>query len=252
MKINKFDQKSLRNDAHFWFHSEFVKLAGETGVETLKIAALWPAHTTLFGNLDTALKKILMSANTPKIHEADKERDIVYSGFKKTLAGLCEHYDTATRDAALKVQVVVHTYGNVAYKPIDEETSAIYNLVQELKSDKYRNIADSLGLTQWVSKLEQRNNVCASLIQERDRENAAKPHTTVKEERRAVDESYRHIVDVINAHLLLGQLTGVETFVDTLNEIIHRYSMKHHHRNHHGGNGTESDETDGEGGAQGE
>jgi hypothetical protein len=92
---------------------------------------------------------------------------------------------------------------------------------------------------QWLTKIEQKNNEVSTLMQERDRENAGKPHTSVVEERRAVDESYKHIVDIINAHLLLGQLTGQDDFVNTANETIHRYaSMRHKHR--HGTHGGEN------------
>ena len=241
MKINSVPVTHLRNDAHFQFHADIIALINGAGAANLKIDALWTAHTALFAKLDEALKKIRMSATTPKIQEADKERDELYKGFVKLLAGLCEHYDHVLRDAALKVQVVVHTYGNVTVKSMSEETSAVYNLVQELKSEKYNNLVGQLGLTQYLLKIEQKNNACSALMQERDHENAGKPHTHVMDERRALDESYRHIVDIINAHLLLGQLTGteVEEFVNTANETIHRYaSMRHKHR--HGGHGGEN------------
>ena len=241
MKINKIDLKSMRNDAHFQFHADIIALINGIGAIVLKIAALWTAHTALFAALDAALKKISMSAITAKIQEADKARDDLYSGFKKTVAALCEHYDPEMRDAALKVQVVIHTYGNVTSKSLSEETSAIYNLVQELNSDKYKQLVILLGLTQWLTNIEEKNNEVSSLMQERDRENAGKPHTPVVDERRAVDESYRRIVDIINAHLLLGQLTGADEFVNTVNETIHRYaSMRHRHR--HGGHDGESSE----------
>jgi hypothetical protein len=245
MKINNIDTTHLRNDAHFQFHTDIIKLITDTGTTELKIDTLWTPHTALFAALDTALKKIVMSANTPKIQEADRARDELYSGFKKFLAGQCEHYDPSMRDAALKVQVVVHTYGKVTSKSLSEETSAIYNLAQELRSEKYSALVVQLGLMQWLTKIEQKNNEVSTLMQERDRENAGKPHTSVVEERRAVDESYKHIVEIINAHLLLGQLTGteVEEFVNTANETIHRYaSMRHKHRH-----GTHVGENSGDG-----
>jgi len=231
MKINNIDTNRMRNDAHFQFHADIIALINGVGAAVLNIAALWTAHTALFAKLDEALKKIVMSANTPKIQEADRARDELYSGFKKFLAGLCEHYDREIRDAALKVQVVVHTYGNVTSKSLSEETSAVYNLIQELRSGNYGGLVTTLGLAQWLSNIEQKNNQVSALMQERDRENAGKPHTSVVDERRAVDESYKHIVEIINANLLLGLLMGVDTFVNTANETIHRYAtMRHKHR----------------------
>jgi len=244
MKINKIDTTHLRNSLHFQFHTEAKNLIQETGVPELKIETLFVEYRQRYNELDAALKKIVKSAATDKIHDADKERDAVFAGFIKTMGGLCEHYDPATRDAALKIQVVTHTYGNVAVKPLNEETSDIYNLVQDLKSDKYKDLVALVGLTQWVSKLEQQNNAFETLIKERDRENAAKNHTAVKEARQAVDESYKRIVETINALLVLNQLTGCAAFVETLNQIIHRLSVKRHR---HGGKAEDTDGTGTEG-----
>jgi len=113
-------------------------------------------------------------------------------------------------------------------------------LVQDLKSDKYKDLVAQVGLTQWVNKLEQQNNAFEALIKERDRENAAKNHTAVKEARQAVDESYKRIVETINALLVLNQLTGCAAFVETLNQIIHRLSVKRHR---HIGTGAGSEES---------
>jgi len=153
MKINHLETTHLRNDAHFQYHADFIALANGAGAENLKISALWTAHAVLFAALDAALKRISMSAITAKIQEADRQRDELYSGFKKFVAALCEHCDPAMRDAALKVQVVIHTYGKVTSKSLSEETSAIYNLAQELKSDKYIDLLEPLGLTQWLRNI---------------------------------------------------------------------------------------------------
>jgi hypothetical protein len=56
-----------------------------------------------------------------------------------------------------------------------------------------------------------------------------------------IDEFYRHIVNAVNAHIFFGELTGVGAFVDTLNAIIHRFSIKHHHRKR-GSEGAETED----------
>jgi hypothetical protein len=152
-----------------------------------------------------------------------------------------EGYDAAIRDAARKIEVVAHTYGNVAVKPINEETSAIYNMAQDLNSDKYRTLVTQTGLAPWVNKLAQKNNEFETLIQERDRESAAKNHAAVSDERKAIDEIYRHIVNAINAFIFFGELTGVGAFVDTLNAIIHRFSIKYRHHKR-GAEGAETED----------
>jgi cobalamin biosynthesis Mg chelatase CobN len=229
LKINNFHTAHLHNDAHFQFYTEVRDLVGETTPAALKLEAAWPAFLSRYEGYDAALRKIVKSALTEKIKAADAARDAAFSGFTKFLSAMCEHYDDSLRDIARKIEVVAHTYGNVAVKPINEETSAIYNMVQDLNSDNYRTLVTQIGLMPWVTKLSQKNNEFETLIQERDRESAAKNHAAVSDERKAIDEIYRHIVNAINAFIFFGELTGVGAFVDTLNAIIHRFSIKYRH-----------------------
>jgi hypothetical protein len=80
MKIVKIDTTRLRNDAHFQFHTEFRDLVAKNGAETLKIKPQYDAYLPLYDRVDEALKKIVKSEFTAKIHEADKARDEIYVG----------------------------------------------------------------------------------------------------------------------------------------------------------------------------
>ncbi len=228
-KINIFSPVRLRNSGHFQFHTEFRAAVEEAGPAELELAEAWPKYVALYESLDAALKKIVKSEYSDRIKEADAARDAAFSGFTKFLAAMREHYDAAIRDAAQRVFVVAHTYGNVAVKPINEETSDIYNLVQELKTAKYAADVAQIGLTPWVDKLEAANIAFESLIRNRDREAASKNHADVRAERLAIDEAYGCVVDFVNAQIYFGRLTGIGAFVDTLNAVIHRYSKKHGH-----------------------
>jgi len=55
---------------------------------------------------------------------------------------------------------------------------------------------------------------------------------------------------VINALIFFGELTGVGAFVDTLNAIIHRFSIKHHHHHKRGSDGAETEAAETEEGAE--
>jgi len=247
MKINELRLNGLHNDAHFQFYAEIRTLVEETTPAALKIEAGWLLFIPAFENYDAALRKIIKSAITDQIKDADAARDAAFAAFAKFLAAMCEHYDTKIRNAALKVHVVAHTYGNVAAKPINEETSAVYNLVQELKSENYRTAVTLIGLMPWVNKLGTLNTDFESLIQERDRENEAKSHISMKTARRNIDDTYKNIVKTINSLIYLNQLTEYETFVDTYNIVVKRFntllkqqqSISRHHGKGGGTGGTD-------------
>jgi hypothetical protein len=240
----------MHNDAHFQLMTEFRDLVNAKTPEALKIDALWPAFLSRYADLDTALKKITKSAITDAIKAADAARDAAFVGITKYNKVIHDyHYTPAWRDAAAKIEIVLRTYGNVAAKPINEETSAIYNLVQELTTDTYSQIVTLIGLMPWVVKLGALNIAFESLMQERDRESEAKSHISMKTARRGIDDAYRNIVQTVNSLIFLGQLTGCEMFVDTYNIVVKRFNtllkQQHSHNNHRnrGGNG-------GEGGAE--
>jgi hypothetical protein len=239
MKIQKLDTHSLRNDAHFQFHTEFRDLVVQHNPLTLKIKPQFDSYLPLYNRVDDALKKIVKSEFTAKIHEADKARDEIYLGMAETVTATLRHFNPNVRQAAERLKILFDTYGNVVNKPLNEETSAIYNILQELKG-KYTADVESVGLTLWVAELETRNGTFEGLVKERFDETAARTTDIVMKQARAqLDEVYRVIVERINALAVVEGVAAYETFIKTLNAVIAKYSAAlhhHHHRHSHADN----------------
>ena len=245
MKIQKLSTHSLRNDAHFQFHTEFRDLVTTHGAAALKIKPQFDAYLPLYDREDEALKKIVKSALTTRIHDADAARDDTFIGLTDFCRGMCKHFTPAIREAALRIQVIMDTYGDVAHKPLNEETSAIYNLVQELQSN-YAADLTATGIAQWVAELKARNEAFENLVKERFDETAAKTDVVLKDARKAADEAYRQLCDIINVRVVLDGAADYETFIKTLNAVIAKYAVKHHRHHHHTDHvqaeGTQNDE----------
>jgi len=232
MKIEKFSLLHLRNDAHFQFHTEFRDLAIALGAEVLKIKPQFDAYLLLYDKVDEALKKIAKSAFTARIHDADAARDDTFIGLADVCRGMCRHFTPSVREAALRIQVVLDTYGNVAGKPLNEETAAIYNIEQELR-EKYASDLAATGIEQWVAELKARNNAFEALVKGRFDETAHKTDVVLKEARKAADEAYGKIRDIINVYVVLEGTAGYEAFIRTMNAVIAKYAaIAHHHRHH--------------------
>lgn len=231
MKIQRLSTHSLRNDAHFQFHTEFKDLVVQHNPITLKIKPQFDGYLPLYNREDEALKKVVKSALTAKIHDADAARDDTFIGLLDVCRGMCRHFTPATKDAALRIQVVLETYGDVAHKPLNEETSAIYNLVQELNGKHAADLA-ATGIDQWVAELKARNEAFENLVKERFDETAAKTDVVLKDARKAADEAYKQLCDIINVRVVLDGVTDYEAFIRTLNAVIAKYAVKHHHHRH--------------------
>jgi len=232
MKIERINLSHLRNDAHFQFHTEFRDLVLTHGAAALMIKPQFDEYLLLYEREDEALKKISKSPLTEKIHEADAARDETFSGMAEIVNGMCKHYVKLTSDAAKRIKVVLDTYGNVARKALNEETSAIYNLLEDLKDSKFTADIAACNIGGWATELDTRNKAVEALMKERFNEAGQKSDIVLKDARGYIDKSFNGMADRMNATVLL-QGTGIfEPFMRTLNAVIVKYAMRHPHHNH--------------------
>jgi len=238
VKINKIYAYNLRNDAHFQFYTEFRSLVEKEEAVKQKIATQFEAWLPLYEKEDTALKKIVKSAITAQIQEADKARDDIYIGMVEMNLAALKHFSEDVRNAAARLKIVFDTYGSVAKKPLNEETSAIYNILQELKG-RYASDTAIVGISGWVSELETRNNAFAELMRDRFDETAARSDIVLKEARVEVDNAYFAIRERINALAVVEGVYAYENFIRTFNAVIAKYALLGKPKGGKGGEQTE-------------
>jgi hypothetical protein len=113
MKISSIHLNNMRNDAHFQFHTEFKDLVVQQNPLTLKVKPQFDGYLPLYNRVDDALKKIVKSEFTAKIHEADKARDEIYLGIVETNTAALRHFNPNVRQAAERLKILFDTYGNV-------------------------------------------------------------------------------------------------------------------------------------------
>ena len=223
MKINKIHTIHLRNDEHFQFHTEFRDLVTKETPQKLKVQGQFEGYLPLYGRVDEALKKINKSSITTQLQEADKARDDIFLGMVDMAKAALRHFNPTVREAANRLKVVFDTYGNVAVKPLNEQTSAVYNLVQELQG-KYASDSETIGITQWAVELQARNNVFSGLMKERFDETASKCDIVLSEARVELDQSYFAIREKINALVIVEGEADYGNFVRTLNAVVAKYT----------------------------
>ena len=135
-----------------------------------------------------------------------------------------KHFSEEVRSAAARLKILFDTYGEVARKPLNEQTSAVYNILQELKG-KYAPDTALVGISSWVSELEVRNNAFADLMRERFDETAARTDIVLKEARTEVDNAYFAIRERVNALAVVEGLSVYESFIRTFNAVIAKYAL---------------------------
>ena len=223
MKISKFDTSRLRNDEHFQFHTAFRNLVNKHGPQALKVETQFGEYLKLYEREDDGIKKINKSALTAEIQEADKARDVIWSSLVKVNSAALNHFDPETAKAAKRLKIVLDTYGNVAAKPLNEQTSAVYNILRELHS-KYAEDMKAVGIDSWAKELGVRNENFNGLMEDRFDEASLKTDIKVKEARARLDEAYKDITARINAQALLEGEEAYAQFIRGLNVVIEKYA----------------------------
>jgi len=136
-------------------------------------------------------------------------------------------------EAARRLKIIFNTYGNIAKKPVKEQTSATVNILQELQG-KYSADCAAIKIDDWVSLLATQNEVLNKLMTDRYDETAAKPHISIKIVRGKGDEVYKNICLLIESYILQEGIARYDVFVNTLNAIIAKcMEALHHHRHRH-------------------
>jgi len=248
MRIREIHRNHLRNDEHFQFHTAVRDLIIEESAQTLKIEPQFAAYQALYNKEDEGIKKISKSALTAKIHDADRARDETYTGIVEINNVMLRYsFSQPAREAAGRLKILFDTYGNLSHKPLNEQTSAIYNIVQELKG-AYLSDTMTIGINVWVLELEARNVAFEALMVERFHETASKSDVNVRAARLEVDAAYDTIVERVNALAVVEGAAVYESFIRMLNAIIAKYTTILHARlgrKHH------KPETDGDGDNEG-
>lgn len=224
MKIKSVDNTRFRNNEHFQFHTEVKDLVTAEGAAKLKIDTQFATYLACYNNEDEAFQKIAKSATTEAIESADKRRDQTFRGVADAVKSALRHFDPAVCDAAKRLKIVLDTYGNVAAMPLNEETSAIYNLVQELTGASAAHV-QKLGIAPWITELESNNKAFDALVKSRNDETASKTELRMKSCRKELDTVYATIVHRLDALITIEGEGNYEPFVRKLNAYVDRYNL---------------------------
>jgi hypothetical protein len=224
MKIETFKFSNLRNEEHYQFHSEVKQLIERFTPEALKVTDKYAPYPGLYDNEGEALNLICKSEITQQLVDADLTRDLTFQGFCTTVRGALNHYDTAIKDAAQRLDMLLEHYGNVHDKSYDEESASIVSLVSDLRKTYTQDLATA-GLTGWVDKLMADNHAFVTLLSGRYAEDANRTRLRMKSVRVEMDAVYREVVDHINALITIEGEAGYSDFVNEINSRIEKTKL---------------------------
>jgi hypothetical protein len=221
--IIRFRYEHLRNEAHVEFHESVDNLFVKYPPESLGLAPLYAEYKPLLGAEISSLDVMRKSEHTVDLEDQDHKRDGLYRGFDDAVKSSLNHFAPAKLEAARKVQAILDSYGNIAAKPLDQETAAIDDLLRELATPNHAALIATLGLEDWLVELKAENQLFKKLMQERYEETAQRPTIRMRPARADVDKSLRAMQNRVEALVEVNGAASYEAFIRELNAIMERY-----------------------------
>ena len=224
-KIKHLATHSQQNEEHFQFHKEHIKALELEPEVSASLGGLSVSYKQDFVKLDDAYKLVRKSDFTHLIDEEDGVRDRMRTGLWYYIQAAKIHKSEEIANAGRRLDIVVsNTYGNVNHLSNVQQSAAVTNLVQDLRSDKYKNDIALVRGKEWVDYLEESNNIVIELTQARENEKLAKPDVRMAEARKIIDTTYRAITDRVNALVVIEGDAKYAGYIKRINNLIDKYT----------------------------
>ncbi|MDR2981469.1 MAG: DUF6261 family protein [Puniceicoccales bacterium] len=221
--INQVMFARLRNEEHFGFHSEFVKLANEYSLSEA-FEALMAIYNEHYDELGAAMEVVRTSSVTRQMVSVDNLRIAAYRRIRSAVRGHLCHAEAEKIEAAERVNDIIRHYGNVPRMSRDKRTYTVQNMLEDLR-EKVAASLQLLGLADWVTELETKNGSYQKLKTTRYEEWGARPAKAMDEYRQATDAAYHSVIRQLEVHGVLNPAD--ENFVSlatALNERVDAYN----------------------------
>jgi hypothetical protein len=221
--ITRVKFSHLRNEVHVELHGTANTVIVKFSPDTLGIRKQYDAYKPALDEEVSLLDIVQKSGYTGEIEEQDIRRDTVFRGFADAAKSAGNHFDLDKRNAAERILIVLESYGNIASRPLDQETAAIDAMYREFSGGDYPPLIAQLGLNDWLAQLNLENQRFKELMLARYTEAAKRPTSSMRAARTKVDKAFQDIVATLEALVTINGIEAYEPFIKELNTVLERY-----------------------------
>jgi hypothetical protein len=213
--IIRIDVTQFKNNRHFEFFTEINGLLTPVVISrSSKIAAQAAILARLLGEEDIVALQVRKYDESDEILLVDAARDNSFSGMKALLKVALKHKDNNIRKAAGHLKPLFDANKKLTRLPLDEETAAIHNLLQEL--DARPNEVQTVGIAALTEEIRGYNQELSALMGSRYSAEARRTHLKMKEVRKKMDAAYLKLISLFEAD---AALNGEEPYAELFSEI---------------------------------
>jgi hypothetical protein len=191
-------------------------LGGGTLITDADLTAYLASLDAQSTNYDRAMVQIFKSDETIKIEAADFVRDNALSAATRLLSVFELSDVTEEHLAYASLKTLFTTYGNLQSMNFEEESNGIDNLIVDLGNAKYKPHIITLGMSDYITRLELANTAFKTLFDGRTQETSTKEVFDVKQLRSDLKQSYTDMAEYV---LSMSKVKNTEEFNQALNVI---------------------------------
>ena len=222
MTIKKIHLLLLQNEEHAGFNTYTQEYINQYGAATLNVTDQAADHKTKLDDEKSVLDLVQKNTYSERLNTAEDARDYPIRGFFKVVKGMLHHFNPVVEQAAANVDLINKNFSDITYLSDEKQTAATESFLAALQAAQ----ADitTLGLTDWVTEIKAKQANFELVVKSRNTEDDARPAFNMKAARIATDQSYKAIVDRINALITIDGDAKYAPFVTSLNNRIDQYN----------------------------
>jgi hypothetical protein len=191
----------------------------------------------LIDHYNRAVEQESNAFNWPQRSEYTNRKAAIDRQRSKTYRGICDiattqlkHPDPSLHNAALHINILLKSYGNIPRTNYDSRTADIDSLISRLHDDAYRPAAETLGLHPWIDELEALNSRFKTFVENTAREKMARPKPGAHSTRIKSNEALSRIIARIEAQITLHGPEPFAAFAKEYNVLVKEYNtLVHEH-----------------------
>ena len=216
----------LRHNEFIQFITNLLGIITGNDLETLKLQSESDDLTALLATITALYKPDLASQLTKLLEQDDERRDRAFVGIQSLIEAYTNHYDEATKEAALALALSLKKFGTrITKQNYQAETATITAIIEEWKREANLIAALSkLSLNEWVGELSTSNTQFNTHYIDRVKEDAAAPDVKIIVLRKEAIQSYRSLTNRIQAYATIGEVPVYAAIINECNSLIEKYN----------------------------
>lgn len=218
----------MNNGAHYIFVDDVMRRAKSDSVIMSVVKHLVDRLEKAVAAEDESIKILRKNFRSDDLAEADRERDALYSSYKKGVEAFLKMPVKEMAEAAKVLSQHIKEYAIDTKAEQHKESGMLANFVGDLEG-KYAQHVAKLSLTPLVAALKEANDRVREADRDRTDDRIATQVGATKAARAESDEAYRALAKMVNALALVATLPNGEgdekywPFIDYVNQQITQY-----------------------------